>query len=124
MVRLEEHKRETENKAIEKMPLPPRVYIPLSQHLGKICEPQVKIGDDVFTGQKIGSASAHVYAPVHASLSGKITAIQEWPHPVLGRSKAIVIESDVEDKLQTPNSKLQTEIDNLTPEQIRNIVFE
>jgi len=124
MVRLEEHKTETENKAIEKMPQPSKVYIPLSQHLGKICEPQVKIGDYVFTGQRIGSAQANVYAPIHASVSGKITSIQEWPHPVLGRGKSIVIENDGQDKSQIPNPKSQIEIDNLTAEQIRNIVLE
>ena len=125
MVRLEEHKRETENKAIEKMPLPRRVYIPLSQHLGKICEPQVKMGDDVFTGQRIGSAQANVYAPVHASVSGKIASIQEWPHTVLGRCKAVVIESDGKDSRQPSSaSRRQEEIDRLIPEQIRNIVLE
>ena len=124
MVRLEEHKTETENKAIEKIPLPPKVYIPLSQHLGKICEPQVKIGDYVFTGQRIGSAQANVYAPVHASISGKVTSIQDWPHPVLGRSKAIAIESDGKDSCQPSSaSPKQEEIDRLTPEQIRTIVL-
>jgi len=125
MVRLEEHKTETENKAIEKIPLPPKVYISLSQHLGKICEPQVKIGDYVFTGQRIGSAQANVYAPVHASVSGKVTSIQDWPHPVLGRSKAIAIESDGKDSCQPSSaSPKQEEIDRLTPEQIRTIVLE
>ncbi|MDP3732479.1 MAG: electron transport complex subunit RsxC [Candidatus Omnitrophota bacterium] len=126
MVRLEEHKIETENKAIEKMPLPPKVYIPLSQHLGKICIPEVKMGDYVFTGQKIGSALAHVYAPVHASISGKVTSIQEWPHPVLGRCKAIVIDGDGKDnnsRTYEPTN-LRTEIRELTPEKIREIVLE
>ena len=72
MVKLEEHKHDTERKSIEKIPLPARVYIPLSQHLGKICEPRVQAGDSVFTGQKIAEAGAHVYSPVHASISGKV----------------------------------------------------
>ncbi len=124
MVRLEERKTETENKAIEKMPLPSRVYIPLSQHIGKICNPEVKIGDSVFAGQRIGSAQAHVYAPVHASVSGKITSIQDWPHPVLGRCKTIVIESDGLDNSQLPTPNSQLRIEDLSSEQIRNIVLE
>jgi len=124
MVRLEEHKTGTENKAIEKMLLPARVYIPLIQHLGKVCSPEVKIGDYVLTGQKIGSVQAMVYAPIHASISGKITSIQDWPHPVLGRSKAIVIESDGKD---TPHPQIagrkKEEIDKLIPEQMREIVL-
>jgi electron transport complex protein RnfC len=124
MVRLEEHKQDTENKEIEKLPLPLKVYIPLSQHLGKICIPEVKQEDYVFCGQRIAKAEAHVFSPIHASISGKVSSIQEWPHPVLGRCKAIVIESDGLDKSQVAGSRLQEEIDKLTPEQIRNIVFE
>jgi electron transport complex protein RnfC len=131
MIKLKEHKSLTENKSIEMMPLPPYVYIPLSQHLGKACEPVVKVGDSVFTGQVIATVQAHVYAPVHSSLSGKVVAIQNWPHPVLGRSKAIVIENDGMDKSQIPNpclsgrqAKSQAEVNKLTPEQIKKIVFE
>ena len=106
MVRLEENKRRTENKAIEKIPLPASVYIPLSQHLGKMCNPEVKMGDPVLAGQRIAGVSAHVWAPIHASISGKVTSIQEWPHPVLGRCKAIVIEGDGEDKSHlVPNTQ-------------------
>jgi electron transport complex protein RnfC len=124
MVRLEEHKQATEEKAIEVLPLPSKVYIPLSQHLGKICLPEVEIGDVVLRAQKIAAVAAHVASPIHASISGKVIAIQEAPHPVLGRCKAIVIESDGEDKTQIPNPKSQKEIEGLSIEEIRNIVFE
>ena len=124
MVRLEEHKHETENKAIEKLPLPLKAYIPLSQHIGKICEPLVKIGDVVLTGQKIAAAQAQVTASVHASLSGKISAIIDSPHPVLGRCKAIVIESDSLDKRIEERIRTKEEADNLTADEIRNIVSE
>jgi len=124
MVRLEENKHQTENKAIEKMLLPCRVYIPLIQHLGRTCSPQVKIGDAVFTGQKIAAAEAGVYAPIHASVSGKVISIQDWPHTILGRCRTIVIESDGQDKPQASSLKPQSEIENLTPEEIRKMVFE
>jgi electron transport complex protein RnfC len=135
MVRLEENKHSTENKAIEKLPLPARVYIPLSQHLGKVCQALVAVGDNVSVGQKIGSVEAHVSAPIHASISGKVTAIQDWPHPVLGRCKAIAIESDSNDPssvvrplrggFASLRSRPSSEgINELTPGQIRNIVFE
>lgn len=124
MVKLEEHKHETENKAIEKMPLPSKAYIPLSQHIGKICEPQVNVGDIVLTGQKIAAAQAKVTAFVHASLSGKISSILDWPHPLLGRCKAIVIESDGLDKHVEIKERTYEEVNNLTAEQIRGIVSE
>ncbi len=124
MVRLEEHKSQTEDKAIDQMPLPQRVYIPLIQHVGKACNPLVKTGDSVLVGQKIASIDARVYAPVHSSISGKVISIDDWPHPVLGRAKAIIIESDGLDKSQIASARPQSEIGNLNPEQIRNIVLE
>lgn len=124
MVRLEEHKTQTEDKIIERMPLSSRVYIPLSQHLGKVCSPEVKIDDSVLTGQRIAAIVAHISAPIHASISGKVISIQEWPHPVSGRSKAIVIESDGLDKSCLASGRSQEEADKLTPDEIRNIVLE
>ena len=47
MVKLAENKHSTENKPIEVMPVPAKVVIPLIQHLGKICNPEVKVGDIV-----------------------------------------------------------------------------
>lgn len=124
MVRLEEHKSQTENKAIEKMPVPQRVYISLSQHLGKPCSPLVKTGDSVLVGQKIASIEAKVYAPIHSSISGKVISIEDWPHPVLGRCKAIIIENDGKDQSLELSAKGSEEIGQLTPKKIREIVLE
>jgi electron transport complex protein RnfC len=123
MVKLAENKHYSENKPIEKASLPAKVYLPLIQHLGKACNPQVKIGDLVTLGQKIASIEAHVYAPIHASISGKVTAICDWPHPVLGRAKAIVIDSDGQDQTSAFVLKNQPEVDKLTPDDIRGIVL-
>ncbi len=124
MIKLEEHKSYTQDKVIERMPLPAKVYIPLSQHLGKTCVPEVKIGDSVFIGQRIASVETKVYAPIHSSISGKVIAVQDWPHPVLGRCKAIVVEGDGLDKAQGHQStRTQVEADKLTAEEIRGIVF-
>lgn len=124
MVRIEEHKHATENKAIEKLPLGKLVYIPLSQHLGKICHPIVKMGDVVTLGQKIASIEANVFSPIHSSVSGKVVSIQDWPHPVLGRCKAIVIENDGQDRTENLKPRTQEEIDVLSAEAIRSIVQE
>lgn len=125
MVRLEESKHLTEGKNIESLPLPGRVYIPLSQHLGKICtDLEVSIGDEVFAGQRIASVKAHVYSPIHASISGKVIAVEDWPHPLLGRSKAVVIEGDGLNKSGGLTPRSENEISVLTAEEIRNIVFE
>ena len=104
------------------MPLPARVYLPLSQHLGKACNPEVKVGDMVLTGQRIASIEAHVTAPVHASISGRVSAIQQWPHPVLGRCQAIVIEGDGKDEKAFPGGRTDSQAEKLAPDDIRQIV--
>lgn len=83
----------TEDRAIEVMPFPKRVYIPFSQHIGKPAKPIVQIGDEVKIGTMIGEANGFISAPVHASISGKVVKIDTYPHPVLGTSLACLIES-------------------------------
>jgi electron transport complex protein RnfC len=125
MVRLEEHKHSTEHKPIDELLAPARVYLPLSQHLGKSCISSVKPGDNVLLGQEIASVQANVFSPIHASVSGKVISIQDWPHPVLGRAKAIVIENDGNNN--RPSSfvpRPAEQIARLTPDEIRQIVLE
>ena len=124
MVRLEERKNRTENKAIEKAQLPQRAYIPLSQHLGRACSPCVKIGDKVSVGQRIAGSEAHVFAYIHSSLSGQVSAIQDWPHPALGRGRTIVIEGDGVDKPGNLGLRPAEQVKKLGAEELRSIVFE
>jgi Na+-translocating ferredoxin:NAD+ oxidoreductase subunit C len=124
MVRLEENKFYTQGKKIETLALPAKVYIPTLQHLGKPCDKlEVKTGDPVLRGQVIATSEAKVFSPIHASLSGKVSAITDWPHPVAGRSKAIIIESDGQDKQVVSGHRSEDEIKKLSPQQIREIVF-
>ncbi|MFH1778958.1 MAG: electron transport complex subunit RsxC [Candidatus Omnitrophota bacterium] len=123
MIRLKENKRFTENSPIERLPKPQRVYIPLSQHFGKVNSPLVNVGDQVLLGQKIATSDAAVSSPVHASISGKVTAIQNWPHPTLGICRAIAIEADGKGLEPTQPTPLK-EIEKLTPDEIRRIVRE
>lgn len=89
-----EHKEPTAGKPLERMPLPSRVVIPLQQHTGVMCEPVVKVGDEVKEGQRIGAAKGFVSSPVHASISGVVAAIDDFPHPVIPAPvRSIVIES-------------------------------
>lgn len=104
--------------------MPAKVYLPLIQHLGKTCVPEVKAGDTVSLGQRIANIPANFSAPIHASISGKVIAIQDWPHPVLGRAKAIVLESDGWDDASVFTLKSRQEVDKLTPDDIRKIVLD
>lgn len=90
----DDQKRYTAAKPIEVAPVPQKVIIPTRQHIGAPCTAVVKVGDLVKKGQVIAEAQAFVSSPVHASVSGKVTEIAEYPHPVFGTCPAIVIESD------------------------------
>ena len=81
------------------MPAPSRVVIPMSQHIGAPCEPVVKVGDEVAVGQLIGDSDKFVSAPIHASVSGTVTAIGDIKMPNGSVSKAVTIESDGEMRL-------------------------
>ena len=84
----------TNKKPVETLPPPARVVIPMSLHIGAPCTPCVAVGDEVTVGQKVGEAPAFVSAPVHASISGKVSAVEPRIHfsgvPVM----SVVIEND------------------------------
>ena len=76
---------------------PKQVVIPMQQHIGAPCAPLVHVGDQVRRGQKIGDGEG-LCVPVHASVSGKVVAIEPRPH-VSGRNVlAVVIENDFRDE--------------------------
>ena len=88
----------TKDSPVVKANLPARVVIPLSQHTGAPAKPEVKVGDEVKRFQLIGSSQGFVSAAVHASISGKVTAIGDFPHPSGRMIPSIVIESDGKDE--------------------------
>ena len=75
---------------------PKQVTIPMQQHIGAPCVPLVQVGDVVKLGQKIGDNEG-LCVPVHASVSGKVVAIENRPHPTLGTCLAVIIENDMLD---------------------------
>ena len=83
--------------AIVELPAPARVVIPLSQHIGAPAKTIVKKGDQVLMGQKIGEAGGFVSAPVHASVSGKVVAIEDVEVASGAKVPAVVIENDYQD---------------------------
>ena len=78
------------------MPAPAKVVIPMQQHIGAPCEPVVKVGDTVAVGQLIGDTDKYISAPIHASVSGTVTAIGDIKMPNGTLAKAVTIESDGE----------------------------
>ncbi len=77
---------------------PKKVCIAMSQHIGAPCTPLVKIGERVLMGQKIGDG-AGLCVPVHASVSGTVSAVEECAHCGGAKVLSVVIESDGRDTL-------------------------
>ncbi|MFQ5982755.1 MAG: electron transport complex subunit RsxC, partial [Woeseiaceae bacterium] len=72
-------KDESTARVIQHVPVPAQLVLPLAQHVGEPAHPVVGIGERVLKGQLIADADGTISAPVHASSSGKIVAIEQWP---------------------------------------------
>ncbi|MDD5090644.1 MAG: electron transport complex subunit RsxC [Candidatus Wallbacteria bacterium] len=82
------------NRKIEPVPMPEKLIIPMSQHIGAPAKCIVKKGDRVRRGQKIGEAEGFVSVPVHASASGEVTAVGEAMHPFGKMLMSVTIKPD------------------------------
>ena len=118
-----ERKEYTEHLALKRFPDPEEVVITLSMHAGAPANPVVQVGDEVKVGQKIGEASAFISSPVHSSVSGTVTAIENRGHATRGECLSVVIRSDGKNTLHgsvQPHKGLE----ELTPDEIVEIVKE
>lgn len=91
------HVKEHKNTAacpIEVLEHVAKVSIPMSQHIGAHCTPTVAVGDTVLRGDVIGEMQKGLGCPVHASVSGKVTAIEKKQNAMGTVIEHVVIESD------------------------------
>ncbi len=61
--------------SIQPLPLPPTVYLSLSQHIGAPSKPIVEVGDKVKVGQPVAEPGGFVSAFIHSSVSGTVKSI-------------------------------------------------
>ena len=112
------------DKETQVFPEPDIVVIPMAQHIGAPCKPLVAKGDLVTKGQKIGDNQG-LCVPVHASVSGKVKAVEMRAHTNGSNVLSVVIENDHLDTLcETIKPRTQEEVDALTPEQLVDIIHE
>lgn len=90
------HRKNTENCETVQLPLPQKIKLPMSMHMGVPCTPLVKVGDIVKVGQKIGDSDAPFSVPIHSTVSGKVTALSDYRTPMGSVCKAVEIETDGE----------------------------
>lgn len=89
------HKENTRRKPLASLDLQPeQVVIPLMMSAVGSSQPMVRPGDQVAVGQPIAQGGGGY---VHASVSGKVTAVAEWPHPWGNTGLSIVIRNDGQD---------------------------
>jgi electron transport complex protein RnfC len=99
-LRLQGNKSAATAEPIRKLPVPAQLILPITQHVGDPSQPVVAIGEHVLKGQLIAEVDGSLSAPVHASSSGTVVAIEPWPvsRRYGDNAPCIVIECDGEDR--------------------------
>ena len=117
----DDKKRNSNFIEIENFSAPKTMIYPVQQHIGKPANAVVKVGDNVKIGQLIGEADGYVSANIHASVSGKVTAIKPCLHPNGNMINSIIVENDFKEEY-IKNFNDQKDVDKLTAEEIVNMV--
>ncbi len=105
----------------EVLPKGDLVY-PLSQHIGAPANPIVKKGDHVLTGQKIAEAAGFVSAPIYATVSGTVKAIEPRRVVTGDNVMSIVIENDgAYEEVEYPPVK---PLEEMSREEVVNLIKE
>ncbi len=96
-----DRKEATASQAVARAPLPERIVLPMSQHLGAPCQPLVAKGDRVSRGQVVGSVDAMISAPVHSPVSGEVVDVAKALTPSGARVMCVHIHPDADQDLAT-----------------------
>ena len=84
---------------------------PLSQHIGAPATAIVKKGDRVLVGQKIAEATGFVSAPIYATVSGTVKAVEPRRVVTGDNVMSIVIENDgIYEEIEWPRVKAYEEL--------------
>ena len=115
----DEHKAETCNKPIRRLPFAPVMYLPLSQHIGAPAVPIVEVGQEVVRGEMIARAGGFMSVPIHAPATGVIDSIKLMPSARGPKTETIVLKVYEADSQEVLYGE-EVDIDNLTSEEIVN----
>lgn len=108
----------TAKAPIEVMPEPATVSIAMSQHIGAPCTPTVKKGDYVYKGQTVGMGDGGLTCPVHASISGTVTGIEDRVGASGQKVTHVIIENDFKSELLPDIKENEKGIEDATFEEI------
>ena len=95
-IKIAGHKFQSNQNPISIAKTAKQLIIPLTQHIGQAADLIVSIGDKVLKGQVLAHAHGVISAPIHASASGIIRAIEKRaiPHPSGLLALCVVIDTD------------------------------
>ncbi len=118
---LPDNKSQSTARPVESAALPKRLILPLQQHIGEAAQPLVAVGDQVHKGQMIAAPHGAVSAPIHASSSGRVVEIGDFPIPHVSGLAApcIVIETDGRDQWDPGLPEPIIDLTALDPEELR-----
>ncbi|MBR1779872.1 MAG: electron transport complex subunit RsxC [Oscillospiraceae bacterium] len=88
------HHKDTANYPTEHIPLPKKIVLPMSQHVGAPCEPCVKKGVRVYVGTMVGRAPSAMSMHIFSSVSGKVTAVEPILYKAGRGDMVVIIETD------------------------------
>lgn len=110
------------DNTIFKIITPKQVVIPMVQHIGAPCTPLVQVGDRVLRGTKIGDGDG-LCVPVHASVAGKVIAVEPRSHTSGRQILSVVIENDFTDEA-IETTRCEDPLNTLSDDQILHIIRE
>ena len=84
----------SEHLAIETLPIPEEVDVPLVQHFGAPCKPLVEKKDKVSEGDLIGEVEGGLGASIHASVTGTVKSLGSAASAASVITPAITIQTD------------------------------
>ena len=89
----EENKDVTANKPIVRLPFPPQLLLPLSQHTGNPSIPLVHPGQEVVRGEPIAEADGFMSVPLHAPVTGIVKGIELMPTAKGPQTQSIILQA-------------------------------
>ncbi|MFP4281557.1 MAG: electron transport complex subunit RsxC [Opitutales bacterium] len=107
----------TAHLPIRRLPFPPELIIPLSQHAGAPSMPLVHNGQEVVRGEPIAKATGFVSVPQHAPATGVIRAMELRPTVRGPKTRAMILKVYPGDS-QEVRYGVPRDVDAMTPAEI------
>ncbi|WP_456446325.1 electron transport complex subunit RsxC [Thiolapillus sp.] len=109
------HKDGTAQIPVRRLPFPPRLVLPLGQHIGAPAKSLVKKGEEVVRGQPLAAADGAVSVPLHAPATGRVRNLESVLTSRGSREPAIILDV-YEASTQEVLWRESRDLENLNPE--------